>query len=241
MCHHITHHTSSPHFPQSNGLIERQVRTIETALNTALPTKKPLQSVLLDLRSMPIGPNMPAPHEILHNRTIQGPGRPSQPVDMEHIRNFPISKRQAQCDQFNKAHGVWALPEVPPGQEVLFRSPASDEYIPRTIIEKAPVPQSYIIEAQGKKYLRTREHVWPNHLNLPPPQQSADSHRQQCFPRPYPMAHKQQCFTGPSALSHSKPCFAIPQLPKSQIPRSAKGNPVLQDHQCLQYHHFPAI
>ena len=70
-CHHITHHTSSPHFPRSNGFIERQVRTIKTALNTALPAKKSLESVLLHLRSMPIGPNMPALCEILHNRTIQ--------------------------------------------------------------------------------------------------------------------------------------------------------------------------
>ena len=85
---------------------------------------------------------------------------------------------------------------------------------------------SYIIEAQSKKYCRTREHVWPIHLNLPP-QQSAESHKQQCFPRPYPMAHKQQCFTGPSPLSHSKPCFARPPPPKSQIPRPVKGKPCL--------------
>ena len=69
--------------------------------------------------------------------------------------------------------------------------------------------------------------MWPIHLNLPPPQQSAESHKQQCFPRPYPMAHKEQCFTGPSALSHSKPCFARPQPPKSQIPRPVKGKPCL--------------
>ena len=70
-CHHIAHHTSSPHFPRSNGFIERQVRTIKTALNTALPAKKSLETVLLDLRSTPIGSNMPTPCEILHNRTIQ--------------------------------------------------------------------------------------------------------------------------------------------------------------------------
>ena len=68
--HSYTIHPST-HFPWSNGFIERQVRTIKTALNTVLPANKPLASVLLDLRSTPIGPNMPAPCEILHNRTIQ--------------------------------------------------------------------------------------------------------------------------------------------------------------------------
>ena len=48
MCHPIACHTSSPPFPRSNGLIERQVRTIKTALNTALPANKPLVTVLLD-------------------------------------------------------------------------------------------------------------------------------------------------------------------------------------------------
>ena len=70
-CHCIAHHTSSPHFPRSNGFIERQVRTIKTALHTALPARKSLETVLLDLTSTPIGSNKPAPHEILHNRTIQ--------------------------------------------------------------------------------------------------------------------------------------------------------------------------
>ena len=62
LAHHcIEHHTSSPHFPRSNGFIERQVRTIKTVLNTALPSNKSLDAVLLDLKSTPIGPNMPAP------------------------------------------------------------------------------------------------------------------------------------------------------------------------------------
>ena len=219
MHHHIAHHTSSPQFPGSNGFIERKVRTIKTTLNTALPANKPLATVLLDLISMPIGPNMAALHEILHNRTIQQPGRPSQPIDLEKVRNFLISRRQAQCDQFNKAHGFWALSELPSGQEVLFKSPADNEYIPGTKTEKAPVPHSYIIDAQGRKYCRTREHVQPIHLNLPPPQKSADSHRQQCFTRPSPQSQKQQCFPGPSAQPHKPQAISRPSPPKSLIPK----------------------
>ena len=237
--HHIAHHTSSLHFPRSNGFIERQVRTIKTALNTALPSNKPLATVLLDLRSTPTGPNMPALHEILHNRTIQQPGRPSQPIHVEKVRNFLISRRQAQCDQFNKAHRVQALSELPPGQEVLFKSPADDEYIPGTITEKAPAQHSYMIEAQGKKYCRTREHVWPIHINLPPAQLRAEDHKQQCFARPSPQSHKQQCFPGPSANPISCKPFQDHHCPNHQSPGQRRENPVLQDHQCFQDHQFP--
>ena len=114
MHHHIEHSTSSPHFPRSNGFIEHQVRTIKTALNTALPAKKPLETVLLDLRSTPIGLNLPLLRKILHNRTIQHPSKPSQPVNMGRVRNFLLSHKQSQCNQFNKAHGAHALLELPP-------------------------------------------------------------------------------------------------------------------------------
>ena len=74
--------------------------------------------------------------------------------------------------------------------------------------------QNYFIKAQGKKYHRTREHVQPIHLNLPPPQQSAESHKQQCSPRP-------------SAPSHTNQCFARPSPPQSLIPKPVKGKPCL--------------
>ena len=64
-------------------------------------------------------------------------------------------------------------------------------------------------------------------ITCPPHQQSADSHKQQCFPRPSLMAHKQQCFPGPSAQPHSLPAITRPSLPKSLIPRPAKGKPCL--------------
>ena len=203
MCHCTEHHTSSPYFPRSNGFIERQVRTIKTALNTALQSKKPLEAVLLYLCSTPIGPNMPALWEILHNRNIQWPGWPSQLVDMEKIRNFLISNKQAQCDQFNKPHGAQAHPELHPGQEVLFRSLAVDEYILGTILEKATAPCSYIIEAQGKRYRGTREHVQPIHLNLPPQAQN----------------HKEQHISGPSPpkLHIPRASLSISSLPRPSI------------------------
>ena len=67
----------------------------------------------------------------------------------------------------------------------------------------------------------------PIHFNLPPPQQSADSHKQPCFPRPSLQVHRQQCFSGPSALPHKLPAITRPLPPKSLLPRPVKGKPCL--------------
>ena len=62
----VDHITSSLHYPKSNGFIERQVKTMKTALATAAASRKTLDDVLLSLRSTPIGPNPTSPREILH-------------------------------------------------------------------------------------------------------------------------------------------------------------------------------
>ena len=63
----VEHITSSPHYPKSYGFIERQVKTMKTALATPTTSGKTLDDVLLSLRSSPIGSNLPSPREILHN------------------------------------------------------------------------------------------------------------------------------------------------------------------------------
>ena len=90
---------------------------------------------------------------------------------MENVRKYLLSCRQSQKMYFDRAHGTCDLIELGSGQEVLFRSPGEDEYIPRTIIKQATMSCSYIVEAQGKRYHRTREHVWAIHLIITSPAQ----------------------------------------------------------------------
>ena len=49
----------------------------------------------------------------------------------------------------------------------MLRTPTNDEYVPGDIVIKATEPCSYIMEAQGKHYSQTREHIRPIHLNIP--------------------------------------------------------------------------
>ena len=134
---HIEHISSSPHYPKSNGFIERQIQTIKTALSTGQDSKLPIEDILLNLRAQPIGPNLPSLQEILHNCIEEHPGKPSQPVDMEAVRNYLITKKTSQKDNHDKAHNVKPLSELIQGQVVLFLSTADpNQYIEGTIITK---------------------------------------------------------------------------------------------------------
>ena len=92
----VDHIISSPHYPKSNGFIERQVKTIKASLAMATASGKTLDNILLSIRSMPIGSKLPSPREILHNCTEECPGQPSHPINYEQIRNYLLDTKAAQ-------------------------------------------------------------------------------------------------------------------------------------------------
>ena len=136
-----------------------------------------------------------------------------------------LLKKQAQNTHFDQAHGTRELPELGPGQEVLFMCPADDEYIPGTIIDKATEPHSYILEAQGIWFCRTREHIRPIHLNIPAPKQQPPKPNvyrplPSCIPKPnsnlksvsHPKKYLPQPSLHPPVASPSPHIFPSPQL-----------------------------
>ena len=164
----VEHITSSPHYPKSNGFIDRQVKTMKTALATATTSGKTLDDVLLSLRSSPIIPNLPSPREILHNCTEECPGQPPHPVDCEQVRNYLSDKKTTQKEYHDKSHNARPLSELEPGQKILFLSPREEnQYIEGTITTKAATPRSYYIECQGKTYRRTCQHIHTINIEKP--------------------------------------------------------------------------
>ena len=56
--------------------------------------------------------------------------------------DLPPLQEAATKDNFDQSHGARELEELGPSQELLFRSPADDVYIPGTIADKATEPHS---------------------------------------------------------------------------------------------------
>ena len=204
----IDHITSLLHYPKSNGYIECQVKTIKTAPATAEASGKTLDKVLLNIRSTPIGSNLPSPQEILHNCTEDRPGKPSQPVNFEQIRNYLIIQKEVQKDNYDQRHQAKPLPELWPGQEVLFLNPAENKskYIQGTILSPSSTTRSYKIEANGRIYCHTRQHICRINVITPftrPCATQCQKSNKQCkdiLIRPSPAHNRAKIFiTGPSA------------------------------------------
>ena len=223
----VEHITSSPHYPKSNGLIKRRVKPIKTLLATATTSGKTLDDVLLRLRSTPIGPNLPSPREILHNNTEECPGHPSCPVNYEQVRNYLLDKKATQKEYHDKSHNIKPLPELVPGQKILFLSPKKEnQYIKGTIMTKASTPRSYYVQSQGKTYCHTCQHIRTINTDTPVSQDHQQSQNHSNIP--VSQDHHQEIVhisqDHQQSHHHSK-------LPVLQDHHCSHRVPVLQDHQ----------
>ena len=64
----IAHQTSSPHYPQSNGLAESMVKVSKHLIDKATLQGLTWNRLLLDYRCTPISSSIPSPAEILFGR-----------------------------------------------------------------------------------------------------------------------------------------------------------------------------
>ena len=67
----IEHRTSSPHYPQSNGLAESMVKISKSLIEKAILNSKPWNFYLDEQKSTPISSTIPSPAKILLEATFQ--------------------------------------------------------------------------------------------------------------------------------------------------------------------------
>ena len=155
----IRHLTSSPLYPQSNGFIERQVRSIKSHLQKGKADNKTVDDILNSVRKIPIGKEMPSSREILMNRTVGRPGKPAQPIDMENVRNFLIEAKAIQKNQYDRRHRVKDKRKLKTGEEVMLLHQAG-HWIKGQVAGRAPEPRSYRLTTEkGGSYRRTRDQI----------------------------------------------------------------------------------
>ena len=164
------HVTSSPHYPRSNGFVERQVQTIKRTLKKAASARVDTDMAMLILRSTPIDHHLPSPAEMLNARKM----RANLPVKIlnAHPEKGAISERLFERQRQQKVyHDQGAIAQLTPlvrGQPVRIQHHVTGKWNPATIETVRPEPRSYDVRtASGGVLRRNRVQIRRSHETRP--------------------------------------------------------------------------
>ena len=163
----IEHRTSSPHYPQSNGLAESMVKVSKNLIEKAVLQDLPWNRFLLDYRCTPISSEIPSPAEILFGRKL----RSSISILPSQVMNDRICK---QRELIAKKEGkfytntkdfqdrIKAMP-FEAGQNVWLQNSDSRKCEEAVIREKCREPNSYMVQipATGQCFRRNSNFIKP--------------------------------------------------------------------------------
>ena len=143
------HNTSSPHYPQSNGFIERQIQTVKRILTK---TDDPEKALLL-WRTTPLEKNYPSPAELLYGRIIKTilpkhqEYRNTTQDQLLNDRQMKAAKKYNTTTRRNK-------PDLNDGQKIFIRNPITSTWNPVTILQKHTSPNSYLVDSEQHSTVR---------------------------------------------------------------------------------------
>ena len=151
--------TSSPTYPQSNGLAERNVHSIKQLLKKAREEGKDEMMALLEFRNTPVTGLRESPAQLLMSRHL----RSSLPMTAEMLKpqvstgaKAALEHRQAR-QKFYYDKTAKSLPELKSND---VRYPRNKSWEPAVVIGRHTSPRSYDIRtAQGTQLRRNRRHL----------------------------------------------------------------------------------
>ena len=152
--------TSSPNYPQSNGLIERNVQTMKNLLKKAKEAMKDEQLALLEFRNTPISGLQESPAQLLMSRrlrsTLPMTSTMLQPHVSINVKKKLKHKQTTQKRYYDKK--AKNLPPVKPNDTVRYQGKQTWE--PAVVLNCHSAPRSYNIKtAKGRVLRRNRRHL----------------------------------------------------------------------------------
>ncbi len=186
------HVTSSPHYPQSNGLAERAVRSAKHLLEKCARDRTDVYAALLSLRNVPRD-GLPSPAQRLLSR------RTKTFIPMAKAMYVPKVETQVQAAltrtrQRGKTHydrSARPLAALQAGQTVRIQTDRGYDRL-ATVIGRAPQPNSYQIQAGGATYVRNRRHLLHTPEQYTPPTTTEVPLNTNSEPLPEPQANVDQ-------------------------------------------------
>uniref|UniRef100_A0A3Q2Z869 Gypsy retrotransposon integrase-like protein 1 n=2 Tax=Hippocampus comes TaxID=109280 RepID=A0A3Q2Z869_HIPCM len=148
------HMTSSPHFPQSNGLVESSVKTVKRLMHKAADSGTDFYRSLLVYRTTPLECGM-SPAQLLMGRVLRSnlpvPENMLRTWEGEQVRVFKEQQKQKQ--KFYYDRGTRNLPELHTGDPVRYKD-KTDTWSRKGTVLCQVQPRSYTVQTEEGAVLR---------------------------------------------------------------------------------------
>ena len=174
--------TSSPEYPEGNGMAERTVQTVKNAFIKSMEDGKSLQDSLRAIRSTPVGDGLPSPSVLLQARNLRG-SLPFLSSALQHRQIQP--DRVRECLQQRQAGAAFhqsracqnPVPTLNIDQRVRVR--IGKRWIPGSVTQVCQQPNSYVVHTDdGRDFRRNRRAI-----NIDRSRNSPDQRSQSLSPR----------------------------------------------------------
>ena len=173
----FNHVTSSPYYPQSNGLAECMVKTIKSLIAET----SDISLALLSYRATPLPWCRLSPAELLMGRRFRTDVPQVSNIfipNWPHLQGFEEKDRkykQQQKEQYDSHHRVRPLRLLPNDTDVWVNVQGRD--VPGRVNSNYSTPRSYIIDTPTGQVRRNRSHINRRLPETIPSQQSPQNGR----------------------------------------------------------------
>lgn len=161
------HVKSSPHYPQSNGQVERMVQTVKTIMKKSIESKEDYRLGLLEYVNTPLDSSLPSPAELLYSRKLRSIIPTSPKLLMPKVQeNISINLKQKQAVQkYYYDRNCINMLSLKVGQKVKILDLIKKRWISGTV-SKVLKNRSYEIKLiNGQLLIRNRKHIIIDSMN----------------------------------------------------------------------------
>ena len=155
--HYITHHTSSPHHPRSNGFLERMVGVAKKLMDKAGSEEKPWISGLYEYRVTPQSRSIASPLQLITQHTPREKDLP-QLLSTLGAQEMYETHQELIRRQQNKPEKNYI--ELTPGTPVWVQHRQNTSWEPATVVSQCTTNSYWIMQENGtdqsKVFRRTR-------------------------------------------------------------------------------------
>ena len=156
----VNHITSSPHYPQSNGLAEKYVQIVKNLFIKAHEEGTDYHKALMIYRNTPLDDNLLSLMQLLQGRAARSDLPMSYAAKVKYGiasgRSLPQPVQRQDKNERAPTH------DYKLNQDVMYLDPVSKKWFPATIVCLLYAKRSYLIKTpEGVEYRKAQQHLKP--------------------------------------------------------------------------------